>query len=104
MMFAECSYAVSKDGNDLAKEMVEYEKSENNMNLVSAFLAGQYGGYIDGVTDSSAGIIWCNPSNVTYGQTYKIVSKYLNNNPEKLHLSAESLINNALKEALPCKK
>jgi hypothetical protein len=103
MMFAECSYAVSKDGNGLAKEMVEYEKSDNN-NLLGAFLAGQYGGYIDGVTDSSAGIIWCNPGNVTNGQTYKIVSKYLHNNPEKLHLRAESLVNNALKEALPCEK
>jgi hypothetical protein len=102
MLFTECSYAFYT-GNDLAKWMVEYEKSVND-NLDSAFMAGQNAGYVDGISDSTSGIIWCNPGNVTNGQVSKIVSKYLHNNPEKLHLYAYSLVTQALKEALPCKK
>ena len=45
-----------------------------------------------------------NPGNVTYGQMFKIVSKYLHNNPEKLHFDAYSLVTQALKEAFLCKK
>jgi hypothetical protein len=103
IMFSECSYAVFTTGNDLAKEMVEYEKKENN-DLVGIFLGGHYTGYVDGITAVTAGLMWCNPGNVTPGQIFKIVSKYLNNNPENLHFSADSLVVQALKEAFPCKK
>jgi hypothetical protein len=102
MMFSECSYAV-RTGNELAEWMVEYEKSDND-NSVSTFLAGQYAGYLMAISDSTNSISWCNPGNVTTGQMFKIVSKYLNNNPEKLNLYADSLVIQALIEAFPCKK
>ena len=89
-------------GNELAEMMVEYEKDVDN--LKSAYMAGQYYAYVIGVLESTNGIIWCNPGNVTNGQLNKIVSKYLHNNPEKLHFYANSLVTQALKEALPCKK
>ncbi|MFP6801731.1 MAG: Rap1a/Tai family immunity protein, partial [Pseudomonadales bacterium] len=38
---------------------------------------------------------------VTAGQLRKIVVKYLNENPEELHLTAGSLVSNALNEAFP---
>ncbi len=103
MMFAECSYADFINGNTLAKEMVEYEKSDND-NSTSMYSVGKYHGYITGVGDATAGIIWCPTGNVTIGQVLKIVSKYLNNNPEKLHLEASGLVEEALKNAFPCKK
>ena len=103
MMFAECSYANFNDGNYLAKDMFEQEKSDND-NSKNMFSVGNYSGYITGVADTTAGIIWCPLSNVTIGQITKIVSKYLTNNPEKLHLSADYLVEEALKSAFPCKK
>jgi hypothetical protein len=103
MIFAECSYAGFTSGNDLAKWMVEYEKSDND-NTISMYAAGQYDGYLMGIADITNRISWCNPGNVTHGQMFKIVSKYLHNNPEKLHFDAYSLVTQALKEAFPCKK
>lgn len=103
MMFAECSYAVFRNGNELAKEMVEYEKSDND-NTVEWYRSGEYSGYVTGVADSTNSISWCPPRNVIASQIIKVVSKYLNNNPESLHFSAKSLVEEALKESFPCKK
>ena len=102
MMFSECSYALAT-GNDLAKWMVEYEKS-NNDNTKDIYLEGIYSGYLMGIADTTNSISWCTPYNVKTGQLFKIVSKYLHNNPEKLHLYADDLVKQALKEAFPCKK
>ena len=105
MMFAECSYAKTgfKGGNELAEWMVEYEKSDND-NSKDPFMVALYDGYVTGVADTLYDISWCSPGNITIGQVLKIVSKYLNNNPENLHFSAYSLVEQALKEAFPCKK
>jgi hypothetical protein len=103
MMFAECSYAGFKNGNTLAEWMVEYEKSDND-NSKDPFMVALYDGYVTGVADTLYDISWCSPGNITIGQVLKIVSKYLNNNPQNLHSSAYSLVEQALKEAFPCKK
>jgi len=42
------------------------------------------------------------PDGATAGQMKKIVIKYLNERPEKLHLPAASLAAAALSEAFPC--
>jgi len=44
----------------------------------------------------------CIPDNVTLGQTAKIVSKFLEENPEHLHQPAQSLVYAALYIAFPC--
>ncbi|MGI8425948.1 MAG: Rap1a/Tai family immunity protein [Actinomycetota bacterium] len=36
-------------------------------------------------------------------QMVEIVSKYINNNPDKWHLKAIALVMNALQQAFPCK-
>jgi len=64
-------------------------------------------GYITGVADASHGrtladAYYCKPKKVSVGQLNKIVTKYLNNNPEKLHLAAFPLVQLALLEAFPC--
>jgi len=84
------------DGNNL---LTECQSSD-------VFYKGVCGGYIIGVVDMSDGKTWdgysyCLPD-VSIGQLKKIVIKHLNDHPEKLHLSASSLINFALTSAFPC--
>ncbi|MFT5709319.1 MAG: hypothetical protein ACI8QT_000005 [Halioglobus sp.] len=79
---------------------------------VSPFQAKSCGGYIAGVADTSAkAVAWetltavrCVPVEVTIKQLMKIAVKYMEEHPEELHLGAESLIQNAFKEAFPCEK
>jgi hypothetical protein len=46
----------------------------------------------------------CVPNEVTLGQSIKVVVKYLETNPDKLHLSASSNVLNAFADAFPCEK
>lgn len=46
--------------------------------------------------------IFCTPDGVTVGQLKKVVIKYLDERPERLHLTASSLTANALRTAFPC--
>ena len=64
-------------------------------------------GYIVGVADTSKGKTWegepyCKSKAVTGTQLEKIVTKHLNNNPEKLHLAAYTLVQYAFFNAFPC--
>jgi len=74
------------------------------------FEKGSCTGYIEGVDDSAVTLAhWegfaeyiCPPEGVTSGQFRKVVVKHLNENPEKLHMTASSLVLKALSEAFPC--
>lgn len=46
----------------------------------------------------------CPPSAITNGQAAKIIVKYLQQNPEKLHLNGTALTIMALQNAYPCKR
>jgi len=64
-------------------------------------------GYIAGVADASDGMTWdyrryCKPGAATILQLKKIVTKSLNNNPDKLHMAGFSLVHLALFKAFPC--
>ncbi len=66
-------------------------------------------GFIIGAADSFNckqpildGFRWHSPKGAKAGQIEKVVVKYLNEHPEKLHLSASSLVAAALSEAFPC--
>lgn len=48
------------------------------------------------------GFNWQSPSNVTRRQILKVVTKWLNDHPEKLHFAAPGLVAAALSEAFPC--
>jgi hypothetical protein len=48
--------------------------------------------------------IYCLPTNVTMGQVARVVVKYLENDPQHLHLGSGALVLSALIEAYPCKK
>jgi len=71
---------------------------------------GYCSGYIIGVSDTAdtlalwdgSPVLICIPDGVTAGQLWKVVVKYLNENPEKLHFAADSLVLAALEGAFPC--
>jgi hypothetical protein len=46
--------------------------------------------------------LFCPPTGVTIGQMKEVVTKYLRDNPAKLHLNMNRLVLNALREAFPC--
>jgi hypothetical protein len=71
-------------------------------------------GYIDAILDvgarwkttetpSGKAIHFCLPTGVPSDQARKIVRKYLEQHPEKLHWEADQLITLALVDAFPCK-
>lgn len=68
-------------------------------------------GYITGIYDVHEAFIywgdmkpkWCAPkSGMKAGQLARVVTKWLRENPQNLHLGAGSLVPNALKQAFPC--
>jgi hypothetical protein len=59
-------------------------------------------GFIQGVFDVYVSVTFCSPNSVTVGQVSDMVRSYLDNNPSIRHKTAESLINQALKQAWPC--
>ena len=68
-------------------------------------------GYILGILDFQEALvgwsildepIFCTPDSALSGQLIKVVIKYLNEHPEKLHLAASSSVANALYDAFPC--
>lgn len=68
-------------------------------------------GYIAGANDYQQAMVgwgyidkppYCLSESVTTDQLVKVVTKYLNERPEKLHLDAGSLVANALNNAFPC--
>jgi len=68
-------------------------------------------GYVMGITDAHGTFtdwgemspLWCTPDNMSTGQMVRVVTKYLQEHPEDLHLQAASLVSIALRKAFPCK-
>ncbi|MCX7085049.1 MAG: Rap1a/Tai family immunity protein [Methylococcales bacterium] len=103
---SEGSYADSfTDVNRLSEWMLAYNKNRNST-TTDLIKSGNYHGYIINIVDGALGgnTNRCFPKNSQDGQYIKIVSKFLENNPDKLHYSANSLIFATLQEAFPCKK
>jgi len=46
--------------------------------------------------------IWCTPKGMETSQLVRVATKFLQENPQKLHLAASSLVPNALISAFPC--
>lgn len=91
-----------KNGSQLLQEC----KSESSTEL------GICSGYVLGVADASQ--TWsewaefdtatCKPKEGTAGQMSKVVVKYLEEYPEKLHLTASGAVIMALSKAFPCEE
>src|SRR5450432_200654 len=70
-------------------------------NTYEGWRSGVCDGLISGVIYASSTI--CHDPDVTLGQAVRVVEKYLQDHPEKLHLSNTKLTVEALTQAFPCK-
>ena len=77
----------------------------------SAAMYNACAGYIIGIHDYQDALIFsslldepyfCAPDSAKISQLVKVVTKYLNEHPEKLHLAAGGLVAAALQEPFPC--
>ena len=92
------------DGNDLVKDMREWEKYERKDSSVSNLVAGNFMGYVAGVADVYDEISVCPPENSTVRQLSAIVARFLNANQARWVEPADVLVADALKTSFPCKK
>ena len=92
----------------LKQHVQAYEKFLAGGNTTSepkvAGEAGAFMGFIDGMSYAPGSRFFCEPTGTTYDQLYAVVSKWINNNPEKWHLRANELVMQALGQAFPCEK
>jgi hypothetical protein len=88
--------------------LVQACKEGDSKNLKGTLSLGVCVGYIVAIAHASNcgnniyGYSSKVPDKAEYGQLVKIVRKWLDNHPEKLHLAASSLVAAALKDAFPC--
>ena len=73
----------------------------------SSYSEGVCLGYIAGTLDSMYKAypqqFHCVPD-ITLGQAEKVILKYLDDHPEKLHIDGSIIVQQAIKEAFPCQK
>jgi len=70
-------------------------------NAYEGWRSGVCDGLVTGIMYASSTI--CHDPDVTLGQAMRVVEKYLQDHPERLHLSNTMLTNEALTQAFPCK-
>ena len=90
------SYAYTTGNN-----LVEHCKDKEAY-FGSGFCYGYMMGVANILTWASERNRICIPDGVTSGQAVSIVKKYLKENPEELHYTAQSLVAFALIKAFPC--
>jgi hypothetical protein len=97
------AYAVFFDGNKLNGERAGYLAVQRGKPGTTDYQGSSlYYGYVAGISDTVTGFLVCEPSNVTVGQEAAIVSKYMDENPDKWALPASQIVINALSTAFPC--
>lgn len=87
------AHAEFESGNTLLAKL----DSANTMDRMFAL------GYILGVVDAYMNVYICPPANVTAGQINDMVRNYITNIPATRNRSADTLINEALRQVWPCK-
>jgi hypothetical protein len=70
-------------------------------NDYESFRDGFCRGIVEGVSDASPKV--CPPKDSTYGQSDRVVVKYLQDHPEELHMKNSTLVETALAKAFPCR-
>lgn len=92
-------------GNELLKYCEEGNNEALKVHFQSnAFCLGYVTGASEGLFYADNRNVVCFSDGVTVEQLKKVVMKYLNDNPQKLHESYVPLIYSSIKEAFPCKK
>jgi len=88
------------------------EKCEAYINNTDIAEGNVCAGYISGISDLHETLVnwkilkqekgWCKPVDVYNSQLVRIVTKFLQENPEHLHKGASGMVATALSEAFPC--
>jgi len=86
---------VSQDISKMSRE------DAHHMNNCLYFIEGVIDGY--NLADGKPDLCIPDGSGVTFGQLALVVSKYVEDHPEQLHLGSGALVLNALYRAFPCK-
>jgi hypothetical protein len=85
---------------------------ESNKNTEGSYCFGYLGGLIDMYSSIREDLLYfekipyliCLPPNMTLDQMVKIMRKYLNDNPEQLHINMTTLYQRKMFKTFPCKK
>jgi hypothetical protein len=113
--FAVGDAPVTLDGNRLLPQCEDAVRVANDSRRGLDADASYCLGFVNGIMEmaydwqastkqSKLTFLPCLPSDgMTSMQAVRIVTKYLNSHPEKLHRDAKNLVVEALKEAFPCK-
>ena len=111
MIFPTIAAAVHySDGNLLHETCNEAIALFDSRGETDAFKAGSCFGYIRAANDMyeimviNSNRTICIPSGISGKQLIRIVVKYLNDHPEKLHNPASLLVYEAFQESFPCIK
>ena len=100
---AQAQVSLGSSGTKLLENCTEHAKADLGTGVsVSWYQAGLCAGYVNGVWDVSDKI--CTPKGSTLGQAIRVVLKYLNDHPERLHEHMAELVVDALRAAWPCKR
>ncbi len=114
LVFCPSAYSAEDDGNEFlrdAKLFIRYSNGEKLSQLemdTVTYIVGYVLGFLDGKEmgdiKGTSTPTYCLPkSGVKDGQVIRILAKYLEDHPSKLHLSGRVLLLLALEEAFPCK-
>ena len=86
-------------------KLLEYcNPNSSNRDICTGYVAGTRGALDTWKIWENIDSGICVPKAVSLGQSIKVVVKYLEANPDKLHLSASSNVLNAFADAFPCEK
>lgn len=83
--------AAFQSGNELYALMT----GSNSQNLIAY-------GYVQGVSDTGGGLLFCIPPRVTTQQVNDLVLQDLRAHPAERHLEADTFVIRALRETWPC--
>jgi Rap1a immunity proteins len=86
----------TETGNDLSNLCSTGDKVDGH------FESGLCAGFIIGVSVAIDDV--CRGPNVTNGQVIKVARKYLDDHPEELDQSAQTLVHRSLTKVFPCEK
>ena len=107
------SFAQDRDGNKLLADceasIAIIDDRAQSLGTAKLHGSGRCLGFLQGLKRASdyyeftkRGGLFCAPDSVTYGQQIRIVVKYLQNHPERLHEDEFILAATALRAAFPC--
>ncbi len=94
--------AFAESGNDLLRECSK-KAGSNADGYCHGFIWGTLHGVNEATIRAQEKKYVCIPQGVTISQLTRLTKKYLEENPQKLHLLASTLIVNAVTTAYPCR-